>query len=171
MARKPSDSGLRSSPRIACYGTAFLGGASVELTAFEQSIDPGVPQFSSPRLDASFIMNCARLLTGPQTPENHHTGLKRVTGTDFRRSKSTHFYECSAELCELLATLTEQRAAEMALQWYGMHRPAAVKMPEVNGRTQRRSAILNHLASLARQAKAGRAILMLRVEYRSQLGV
>ena len=111
-------------------------------------------------------MNCARLLTGDATPEdNPSPNLKRIAGTDFRLPKSTIFYECSAELCDLLATLTEQRAAEMAMKW---HAPPAAKVPEANGRTQRRLAILHNLASLARQVKAGHTILMLRVEYRKQ---
>ena len=112
-------------------------------------------------------MNCARLLTGTDaTPEdNPSPHLKRIAGTDFRLSKSTTFHESSAELCDLLATLTEQRAADMAVKW---HAPAATKVPEANGRTQRRLAILNNLVSLARQVKTGHTILMLRVEYRKQ---
>jgi hypothetical protein len=170
MAPKPSNSSLRSSPRIACYGTAFLANVPLELTTLDRHIGPVIPQFSSPRLDASFLMNCARLLTGTDaTPEdNPSPNLKRIGGTDFRLPKSTTFYECSAELCDLLATLTEQRAAEIAIKW---HAPPAARVPEANGRTQRRLAILNNLASLARQVKAGHTILMLRVEYRRQRGV
>jgi len=173
MASKPSNAGLRSAPRIACYGTAFL--APVGGAPLDQQIGPEVPQFSSPRLDASFHINCARLLTGADAmlEDNPSQHVKRVAGTDFRLPKSTTFYECSAELCDLLPTLTEQRAAEMATKWYAMaakwygeSRPAAVKIPEANGRTQRRLAILNNLASLARQVKAGHTILMLRVESR-----
>ena len=167
MAPKPSNSGLRSSPRIACYGTAFLGNVPLEPTTLDRHIGPDIPQFSSPRLDASFLMNCARLLTGADAmPEdNPSPNLKRIAGTDFRLPKSTTFYECSAELCDLLATLTEKRAAEIAIKW---HAPPAAKAPEANGRTQRRVAILNNLASLARQVKAGQTKLMLRVDYRKQ---
>jgi hypothetical protein len=166
MAPKPSNADLRSSPRIACYGTAFLATLPLELTTLDRHFGPEIPQFSSPRLDASFLMNCARLLSGDATPEDSRSpNLKRIAGTDFRRPKSTTFYECSAELCDLLATITEQRAAEMAMKW---HAPHAAKVPEANGRTQRRLAILNNLASLARQVKAGHSILMLRVEYRKQ---
>jgi hypothetical protein len=167
MAPKPSNAGLRLSPRIACYGTAFL--ASVGVAPLDQQVGPEIPQFSSPRLDASFLMNCARLLTGTDsTEDNRSPNVKRVAGTDFRLKKATHFYECSVDLCDLLATLTEQRAAEMATDWYGKHRPTDAKVPDANGRTQRRLAILNNLASLARQVKAGHTILMLRVEYRKQ---
>jgi hypothetical protein len=112
-------------------------------------------------------MNCARLLTGMEaTEDNRSPNLKRVGGTDFRLKKATHFYECSAELCEHLATLTEQRAKEIADRWYGLPRPTDAKLPQANGRTQRRLAILNNLAFLARQVKAGDTILMLRVESR-----
>jgi hypothetical protein len=166
---KPSNSGLRSSPRIACYGTAFLSDFPVDTAALKRGIAPDVPQFSSPRLDASFLMNCARLLTGTDpTEDNRSPNSKRVGGTDFPLKKATHFYECSAELCDLLATLTEQRAAEMATDWYGKHRPTDPQVSEANGRTQRRLAMLNNLASLARQVKPSHTILMLRVEYRKQ---
>jgi hypothetical protein len=112
-------------------------------------------------------MNCARLLTGTDlTEDNRSPDLKRVGGTDFRLKKATHLYECSMGLCNLLATLTEQRAAEIATDWYGKHRPPAAKVPEANGRTQRRLAILNSLTSLARHVKAGHTVLMLRVEFR-----
>jgi hypothetical protein len=59
----------------------------------------------------------------------------------------------------------------MATKWYGMRWPTDAKVPEANGRTQRRLAILNILASLARQVQAGHTILMLRVVYRRQRGV
>jgi len=165
MAPKPSNAGLRSSPRIACYGTAFL--APVGVVPLDQQVGPEIPQFSSPRLDASFLINCARLLTGTDatSEDNPSPKLKRIAGTDFRLPKSTTYYECSAELCDLLATLTEHRAAEIAIKW---HAPPAAKVPEANGRTQRRLAILNSLASLALQVKPGHTILMLRVEYRKQ---
>jgi hypothetical protein len=164
MTSKPSNA-LRSSARIACYGTAFL--APVGVAPLDQQVGPEVPQFSSPRLDASFLMNCARLLTGTDaTEDNRSPNLKRVGGADFRLRKATHFYECSAQLCDLLATLTEQRAAEIADKWYGMNGPAKTKTGELNGRTQQRLAILNNLASLAREVKAGHAILVLRVESR-----
>jgi hypothetical protein len=53
----------------------------------------------------------------------------------------------------------------MAIKW---HAPPTAKVPEANGRTQRRLAILNNLASLARQVKAGQTKLILRVDYRKQ---
>jgi hypothetical protein len=84
MAPKPSNSGLRSSPRIACYGTAFLANLPLEVTPLDRHVGPEIPQCSSPRLDASFLMNCARLLTGDATPEdNPSPNLKRIAGTDF----------------------------------------------------------------------------------------
>jgi len=113
------------------------------------------------------LANCGSFLTGKtSTMDDPRAYFKRVAGTDFRLPKSTVFYECSAELCDLLATLTEQRAAEIAHKWYGMNGPAKTKLGEPNGRTQRRLAILNNLASLARQVKAGHTILVLRVESR-----
>jgi hypothetical protein len=126
---KPSNSGLRSSPRVACYGTAFLSDSPVDAAALKRGIAPEIPQFSSPRLNASFLMNCARLLTGTDaTPEdNPSPHLKRIAGTDFRLSKSTTFHESSAELCDLLATLTEQRAADMAVKWHAQPPPKCRK--------------------------------------------
>jgi len=165
-----SRSSLRASPRIACYGTAFLARVPVELTILEQRIGPGVPQFSSPRLDVSFLASCARFLANPDASatDNHGVDLKRVAGNNFRLSKSIHLYECSAKLCGLLAALTEQRANEIACNWYDNRRPAAAATPESNGRTRRRLEILKNLAILAKQAMADHKTLMLRVEYRKQ---
>jgi hypothetical protein len=134
-----------------------------------QGIVPDAPQFSCPRLDASFLVNCGRFLAGNvATMETPSTYVKRVAGTDFLSPKSTVFYECSAELCDLLATLTEERAAEMAQNWYGLNAPPKTTPEEPNGRTQRRLGILINLAALAKQAKAGHMKLMLRVDYRKQ---
>ena len=93
--------------------------------------------------------------------------FKRIGGTDFRLRKSTVFYECSTELQILLAALTEERAAEIAKNWYGINVPPNTKPQEPNGGAQRRQAMLNDLATLAKQAAIGQK-LMLRVEYRKQ---
>jgi hypothetical protein len=162
-----SDSGPRSSPRIACYGTAFLVDVPVDTAALKQGIAPDVPQFSSPRLDGSFLANCGSFLTGKTaTTDDPRAYFKRIAGTDFRLLKSTVFYECSTELCGLLAALTEERAAEIAQKWHGA--PPKTKPQEPNGRTQRRLEILKNLAIFAIQAKADHRTLMLRVDYRKQ---
>ncbi|MEA3093652.1 MAG: hypothetical protein QOJ04_4994 [Caballeronia sp.] len=94
--------------------------------------------------------------------------FKRIASTDFRLRKSTVFYECSTELQILLAALTEESAAEIAEDWYGIKVPPNNPKPlEPNGRAQRRQAMLNELATLAKQATVGQK-LMLRVEYRKQ---
>jgi hypothetical protein len=164
---KSSNSTPRVSPRIACYGTAFLADALFDTAALKRGIASDMPQFSSPRLDASFLINCGRLLSGNvATMEAPSTYVKRVAGTDFRSPKAAVVYECSTELREQLAALTEQRAAEMATEWYRMYGPQKTKMAEPNGRSQRRLAIVKNLAALAQQAKDGHMVLMLRVEYR-----
>jgi hypothetical protein len=170
MTPKSPGSSRSPSPRIACYGTAFLAYAPVDTTALKRGIDPDVPQFSSPRLDASFLVNCGRFLSGKvATREGAPTTyFKRVAGTDFRLPKAIHFCQCSAELCDLLAALTDERAAEIALNWYEMILPTKTKPAQPNGRTQRRLAILKNLAALAKQANDGNKTLMLRVEYRKQ---
>jgi hypothetical protein len=81
---------------------------------------------------------------------------------------ATHLYECSSELCILLTALTEDRAAEIAQNWYGTMTPPKTKSRVPNGRTQRRLAILKQSAELARRAKLDNKMLMLRVEYRKQ---
>jgi hypothetical protein len=119
-------------------------------------------------LDASFLINCGRFLTGGLATMKIAPSayVKRIAGTDVHSPKATIFYECSTELHGLLAALTAERAAEMAIEWYGLYGPQ--KLAEPNGRTQRRLAILNDLAALAKQAKVGSKALVLRVEYRKQ---
>ena len=167
---KPPKSTPRASPRIACYGTAFLADAALDAKLLIPEVAADARQFSSPRLDASFLIDCARLLTGglatmESAPSRY---VKRVAGTDFHSPKTTVLYSCSIELRELLGALTDERAAEMATERYGPHRLLKDKPAERNGRTQRHLAILNGLASLARHARLGQTTLMLRVEYRKQ---
>ncbi len=89
MTSKPSN-GLRSSPRIACYGTAFLSDSPVDTAALKRGIAPDVPQFSSPRLDAFFLANCGSLLTGKTAAmDDPRAYFKRIAGTDFRLPKSS----------------------------------------------------------------------------------
>jgi hypothetical protein len=164
---------LSESPRIACYGTEFLVAPPIDAKSLMGKIASDVPQFSSPRLDASFLINCGRLHAGRLhagevvAVESPSTYVKRVAGTDFRSPKTTVLYECSTELCDLLAALTDERAAETATQWHGVNLPMKPNGTELNGRTQRRLAILKNLAALAKQANDGNKTLMLRVEYRN----
>jgi hypothetical protein len=96
---KISDSSPPASARIACYGTAFLADASVDAEDFGRGIAPDVPQFSSPRMDASFFINCGRFLSGglatmKSVPSAY---VKRVAGTDFRSPKAAVFYAWTIE--------------------------------------------------------------------------
>jgi hypothetical protein len=120
-------------------------------------------------LDASFLANCGSFLSGKTaTMDDPRAYFRRVAGTDSHSPKATVFYECSSELCALLMALTEDRAAEIAQNWYGTMAPPKAKPREPNGRTQRRLAILKQLAELARRAKLDNKMLILRVEYRKQ---
>jgi hypothetical protein len=168
---KSFNSNPRESPRIACYGTAFLADAPVDAKLLMRGIGAEAPQFGSPRLDASFLINCARFLTGgsaaamPTAPSAY---VSRVAGTDFHSPKATVFYGCSSELRGLLASLTAERAAEMATEWYSMFGKPKITQEQANGRTQRRLAILKNLAALAVQGKDRQTLLILRVDYRKQ---
>jgi hypothetical protein len=135
-----------------------------------REVSAEVPQFSSPRLDASFLINCGRLLTGKlETTEGAPgTYIKRVAGSDFRSAKAMVLYECSTELLGMLAALTAERVAEMGAEWYSMYGPSKSKSAEANGRTHTQLAIINNLAELAKQAKGCESVLMLRVDYRKQ---
>jgi hypothetical protein len=119
-------------------------------------------------LDASFLINCGRLLSGQLTTTEGapNTYVKRIAGSDFRSPKGTVIYQCSTELQDLLAALTPKCAAEMATAWYGMY--PKTKPAEPNGRTQIRFEIIKNLAALAIRRKDGQTNLMLRVEYRKQ---
>ena len=169
-APKSSNSSARTSPRIACYGTAFLADAPVDANLLTHRIAPDAPQFSSPRLDASFLINCGRLLSGQlaTTEGAPSTYIKRVAGSDFRSPKGTVIYECSTELHGLLAALTPERAGKMATEWYSMYGKTKPRSAEPSGRTQTRLAIIKNLAALAKQGKERQMILMLRVDYRKQ---
>jgi hypothetical protein len=162
----------RASPRIACYGTAFIADAPIDPAALLRGIAYGMPQFSSPRLDASFLVNCGRFLTGKvaSMEETPSTYVKRIASTNFHSSRTTLIYECSSELHELLAALSADRATEIAIEWYHLYSyaPAKTKPLESNGRTERRLAILRNLSALAKQGKDCQARLILRVECRKR---
>jgi hypothetical protein len=134
-----------------------------------RGIAADVPQFGSPRLDASFLINCGRLLFAKlATMEGApSTYFKRVAGSDFRSPKGTVIDQCSTELQDLLAALTPKRAAEIATEWYDMYGKTNTKSAEPSDRTQVRLAIIKNLAALAKQGKE-RQILMLRVDYRKR---
>jgi hypothetical protein len=154
-----------ASPRITCFGTAFLADAAVDAKLLMRAIPAEAPQFGSTRLDASFLINCGRLLTDKQaTLETPSTYVKRVAGSDFRSPKGAVIYECSTVLRGLLAALTPDRAAEVAKNWYGEH-----GQPNTKGRTQLRVAILENIAALAKQARDKPVTLMLRVDYRKRI--
>ena len=135
-----------------------------------QGIAAEVPQFSSPRLDASFLINCGRFLAGGwATMDNAPRAyVTRIGGADFRSPKGTVIYQCSAELQALLAALSRLRAAHVASEWYDMHVPQKIESPRLHGRTQIRLAILKNLAALAVQGKEQQTKLMLRVDYRKR---
>jgi hypothetical protein len=118
---KPPKSTPRASPRIACYGTAFLADAALDAKLLIPEVAADARQFSSPAL-------------GRLVFDRLRASAYRRTGDDGKRSKP---------LCQ-------------------------TKPPERNGRTQRRLAILNGLATLAKHAQLGQTRMMLRVEYRMQ---
>lgn len=155
-----------ATPRIACYGTAFLADAPADAKLLMRAIPAEIPQFSSPRLDAWFLINCGRFLSGTMgsTPSTY---VKRVAGTDFRSLKTTVLYECSSALCVLLAALTPSRAAEMATGWHEIYGQQKTGRPQPNGRTQRRLVILKYLAALSKKRMDCQTRLMLRIDYRN----
>jgi hypothetical protein len=129
MTPKQPDLSLSPTSRIACYGTAFLADDPVDTATLQRGIAPDVPQFGSPRLDASFLANCGSFLNGKTaTMDAPSAYFKRIAGVDFRLPKSTVFYECSTELRALLAALTKERAAEIATEWYGVKGPPKAKI-------------------------------------------
>lgn len=160
----------KSSPRITCYGTAFLAHEALDAKLLMQGIAAAVPQFSSPRLDASFLINCGRLFAGGWATMDSAPSayVKRVAGADFRSPKGAVIYQCSAELQVLLAALTPLRAAQMASEWYDKHAPQTVRSARLHGLTQIRLAILKNLAALAVQGRDQQTHLMLRVDYRKK---
>jgi hypothetical protein len=135
---KSSNSSPWASPRIACYGTAFLVDDSVDLTRVKNGIASEVLHFGSPRLDASFLINCGRFLASKAATMDSipSTYVRRVAGSDFRSPKAVVLYECSSELRELLAAVTPRRAAELATEWYGMY--GAPKSKEAKPKAARR---------------------------------
>ena len=167
---KSSHPSLPAGPRITCYGTAFLADAPIDTAALKRETASDVPHFGSPRLDASFLINCGRILADgwAKIDSAPNTYVKRVAGSDFRSPKGTVIYECSTELQGLLAALTPERADELAVNWHDMYGSEKTKWAKPNGRTQVRSAILENLAALGLQGKESHTKLMLRVEYKRQ---
>jgi hypothetical protein len=170
MPTKSSNSGPPVPPRITCYGTAFLAAVPTDAELLMRAITPDVPQFSSPRLDASFLINCGRFHAGGWVTMDSapNAYVKRVNGSDFRSPNGTVIYQCSTELRDLLAALTPKCAAEMATEWYDMYGKRNTKSAEPNGRAQTRLAILTNLAALAKQGKERQMTLILRVDYRKR---
>jgi hypothetical protein len=160
---------MPTATRIVSYGTAWVGevGVSAE-TMPESAPEATAPQFSSPRLDSSFLSNFYFKLTGMTRKQllesDSPYGLRRVGGSSHTSPRIFHVYSCSETLCQLLGALNAESVEQIARDWN-----AREGMPSgTGGRIEHRAKLLVNLANLAKIALERGVPLMLRVEYRGK---
>ena len=156
-----------SSDDVVCYGTAFIVESGADWAHVEQPLPANRPQFGSAGFDSSFLSNCIRLLISIKSQPTEKWGdiVKQVAGMDHRSAIAVHVHACSASIRDLLATMTEDQAADLGAQLYRWRRgtTAAAHKDE---RQDRSVTIVKSLSILAKQARDSNLQLALRVEYR-----
>jgi hypothetical protein len=179
----PPTSLIKAAEAVILRGTAFVGDPVTDALDPNRTPPADAPQFTSPRLDAALLAECFHILTGPPAldrsrhrhAQEHKVGVRRVPlpgSLNLRRSVAVVLCVCSEEFCRELAALNDERAAQIAEDWYRLLHPnvPASHLPDLpEHRAQHRASILRELASLARAAIAQNKQLLLRVEFRMQL--
>jgi len=166
----------RTTDHLACYGIVFVA-RSADLAADLLHVPSmSLPQLASPGLDSAFLISCQQALTGKKVPKDLDSlAVRRVAGTRGRGSTAVHLFACSADLRDLLSSLSERRARELALRWPSLTDPGASRESDIaerarpgarlDGHSQHRVKLLTQLVGLSRMAKTADRSLMLRVEY------
>jgi hypothetical protein len=156
--------------------TVYVSDLAGELP-LEDGIRFDLPQWTSRGHDPSFFEDLYLILSGRnqiQALEDFRNG--RATKQSLQRIASAipiplehvvHLYECTDELCELLAALDEQRATDIAKR----HRHLLWPTPEQeekdpSGPHRFRVPTLMQLAALAQEAKRSARKLRVRADYR-----
>jgi hypothetical protein len=172
---------LPAKPEVAewmdCSGTAYVNDPAAELP-IDQGLRFDLPQFTSPGLDPSSLAELRGILLGRtmiELAQDFQNGVvwenpvRRIAyAVPIPHEHSVQLYVCSDELCKMLAALDEQRANDVVRRW-GIPSPH----PEGGGLESRyrlRVRVLQQLAALSRIADSTGKKLMLRVEYRRQIG-
>jgi hypothetical protein len=135
-----------------------------------------LPQLASPGLDSGFLIGCQQALTGKKVPKDLDSlAVRRIAGTRGRGSRAIHLFACSVDLRDLLSSLSERRARELALRWPTFAEAGASRESDIaeaarpgarlDGHSQHRVKLLTQLVGISRIAKTADRSLMLRVEY------
>jgi hypothetical protein len=166
----------RTTEPLACYGVVFVARSADLAADLLDAPSMSLPQLASPGLDSSFLIGCQQVLTGKKVPKDlDRLAVRRVAGTRRRGSTSIHLFACSSDLRNLLASLSERRARELAIRWPTLAEAGASRECDkaetarpgarLDGHSQHRVKILTQLVGLSRIAKTADRSLMLRVEY------
>jgi hypothetical protein len=157
--------------------TYYVNDPRAELP-LEQGVRPDLPQFTSAGLSPSFLGELHLILQGRTAMESsqeyqdgrvaRESAVRRVAhAIPIPHEYSVQLYECSEELCGLLAALDETRVADIVRRWRALLWPSLYQdgsAPENLNRL--RAWILPQLVALAREAVSSGRKLMMRVEYR-----
>jgi len=163
--------------QVICRGTVFVGDPDTDALDVDRTPPPDAAKFTCTGLDSSFLANCFKILIGPPKLDPSRAGevnigvrLRRRGPLNFHRRVSVPLYVCSQEFCSALASLTDERAIEIADNWDLLRNPKGTKStrPRPPHRARYRATVLVALARVARAALATQKQLMLRVVYRNK---
>ena len=163
--------------QVICWGTVFVGDPDTDALDVDRTPPPDAAKFTCTGLDSSFLANYCKILLGPPKLDPSRVGevdigvrLRRQGSLNFHRRVSVPLYVCSQEFCSALASLTDERVAEIADNWDLLRNPKGTKStrPRAPNRARHRATVLVALALVARTALATEKQLMLRVVYRNK---
>jgi len=177
LFQRPLGPEQRPTEWIVRSATGYVNNPATELP-IEQGVRPDLPQFTSPHLEPSFLINLHAILLGRtalEIAEDFQNGrfgaertIRRVAhAIPIPHEHSVQLYVCSDELCKLLVATEEQRVTEIAHQWHILLGPRPQPYEsETDSRCQIRAWILSQLVTLAREALRSDRKIMIRLEYR-----
>lgn len=164
MFQDPRPSGL------ATEGTLFVADAQEADAALSCPPPMQAPQFTRAGMDAASLTDVFVVLQAQGSPPDWTSlrPVRRIATAQMRPpGPRIQIYECSDELCELLAGLNEARIAEIARKWYRLlANPLEPVEREPEHRVEYRTTVLRRMVQLAQAARSTGKKLLLRVVHR-----
>jgi hypothetical protein len=164
---------------IDCSWTVYVGEPASELP-LELGVRPDLPQFTVRGLDPSFLRQAYTILLYKTEFDVVREYQNKYAATDDRARRiaegvvipnelTVQVLAYSDEVCNLLATMDEQRIVDMARRWQVLLFPSIQAQGSEAGPSptqQLRELVLRQIAHLAREAAGSGRKLMCRVEFR-----
>ncbi|HEY8508070.1 MAG TPA: hypothetical protein VIL32_06930 [Steroidobacteraceae bacterium] len=155
---------------VATEGTLFVADPQEADAALSSAPSLQAPQFTRSGMDASALNEVFAVLQAQGSPPDWTSlrPMRRIATSQQRPpGRKVQIYECSDELCELLAGLNEARITEIARKWQRLlANPLEPMEREPEHRVEYRMTVLRRMMQLAQAARSTGKKLLLRVVHR-----